>query len=279
MSLAALRDAINLLTARPELWIPGIACGFLSALLWVVLFAWGAFFAGRLFILVLLAAVFFVTGIYVAIKQDGTGLMGLIRGSVPYYFRVLTPTLVIVFGIMLVFILVILTLALFGIQPDPGLMTFLTFGVVFPTLMLTFFYDTAAVLEDRKVFESLQRSIEIVTGNLFAVMVFYLACFFIFCTAAFTFFVAWTSVLADRLEPITHYNETQIAAFTPDQLTGLIGQDGLWITAACIAAAISLLLPILYTYKACFFRIVAGTTLPIQQTVGEYDSKGRWYKY
>jgi hypothetical protein len=34
---------------------------------------------------------------------------------------------------------------------------------------------------------------------------------------------------------------------------------------------------IFYTYKACFFRRYAtGTTAP---PVGEYDEKGRWYKY
>jgi hypothetical protein len=279
MSLAAIRDAIDLLTTRPALWIPGIACGLLAALVWIVTYIGGVFFAGRLLIFVLLAMIFFVTVSLMAIRDNGKGAKDLLRESGAYYFRVLTPTLVIISGIVLVFALVILTLALFGIQPYAGLVTFLIFGVLLPTLMLTFFYDTAAVFEDKKVFESLQRSIEVVTANLFEVMLFYIGCFVISCTVAFVFFVAWTAALADRLEPLTHYNETQIAALTADQFTGLIGQGGFWVTAACIFGVITLLFPLLFTYKACFFRIISGRTIPIEQTIGEYDSKGRWYKY
>lgn len=279
MSLRALRDAIDLLTSRLVLWVPGAACGVLGALLWIVLFMFGAFFSGRLFIFVLLAAVFCITGMYLEMKNDGTGISGMLKASTAYYFRVLTPTLVIVFGITLVFVMVILTLALFGMQPDPGLLTFLTIGVILPVIMLTFFYDCAAVFDDKKVFESLQRSIEVVTANLFEVLLFYTGCFLIFCTISFAFFVAWTAALAERLEPLTHFNETQLASFTPDQLTAMTGQEGLVVTAICIFAAITVLLPVLFTYKACFYRIVSGTTVPIQQTIGEYDSKGRWYKY
>jgi hypothetical protein len=40
------------------------------------------------------------------------------------------------------------------------------------------------------------------------------------------------------------------------------------------------LLPILSTYKACFFRSLTKGSVPINQEIsGEYDSKGRWYKY
>ncbi len=38
-------------------------------------------------------------------------------------------------------------------------------------------------------------------------------------------------------------------------------------------------IPVIYTYKACFYQRVAGNVARIQQQVGEYDIKGRWYKY
>jgi MFS family permease len=280
MSLAALRDAIDLLTSRPILWLPGAACGLLCAILWIILSLSGTFYAGRFLVLVLLAAVFFIAGTYMAIRHEKPALSDMVKGGSAYYFRILTPTLIIVFGIALVFIVVILTLALFGMQPDPGLLTFLTFGVVLPTVMLTYFYDCAAVFEEKKVFESLQRSIEVVTAHLFEVMLFYFSCLFIFCIISFMIFVAWTAALADRLEPITHYNETQLAAFSPDTLTALIGQDGIYVTAVCIFAAITILFPLITAYKACFFNLISRTTInPIRQVAGEFDSKGRWYKY
>ncbi|OPY36079.1 MAG: hypothetical protein A4E35_02121 [Methanoregula sp. PtaU1.Bin051] len=279
MSLAALRETIDLLTTRPLLWLPGLACGLLAALIWIVFYVSGAFFAGRLLFFFLLVAIFFVAATYVSIRDEKPTVADMARGAKDYYFRLLTPTLVIAFGIVLVFVLVILTLAMFGTQPDYGILTFLTFGIVLPTVMLTYFYDCAVVLEERKVFESLQRSMEIVTANLFSILLFYISCFIIFCVTGFAFFVAWTAALADRLEPITHYNDTQLAAFTIDQLVPLIGYEGFIVTAVCIFAAVAILVPLLLTYKACYFKIVAGTTVPIQQMIGEYDSKGRWYKY
>jgi hypothetical protein len=76
-------------------------------------------------------------------------------------------------------------------------------------------------------------------------------------------------------------NETQLQTFTPDQFIALIGPMGMWITALVLFIGIFLLLPILYCYKACFFKKLSAGTITITQqpTVGEYDSKGRWYKY
>jgi hypothetical protein len=54
----------------------------------------------------------------------------------------------------------------------------------------------------------------------------------------------------------------------------------MWITAIIFFIGVFLLVPLLFTYKACFFRKLAhGTTVSSQETTGEYDSKGRWFKY
>jgi hypothetical protein len=60
----------------------------------------------------------------------------------------------------------------------------------------------------------------------------------------------------------------------------MIGQDGIWVTAIILFTGVLILLPVLCSYKACFFKKMASTVLMVeQQTYGEYDSKGRWYKY
>jgi uncharacterized membrane protein len=197
----------------------------------------------------------------------------------PYYFRLLLPTLVIVFWIIVAFMLLVLTLGLFSAAPDTGLLTFLILCIVVPTIMLTFFYDTAVVFEDRKVFESLKRSIEVVMANPGEVILFYAGCLIIVATIGFGLMVAWTAFLSDRLEPITHYNETQLQSFTPEQLSAMVGQDGVWVTAIIIFAGLAILVPLLYTYKACFYRRISGNTPVIEQVTGEYDSKGRWYRF
>jgi len=280
MSLSALKETINLLTRIPILWLPGFVCGALAAFLWLVLTTSGTFFAGRLLIIFSLVGLFFIIGMVAALQKKGSTFKDMLADGARYYFRVLLPTLVVAFSIVLVFILVILTLTLFGLTLDAGLLTFLVFGVLLPTVILTFFYDTAVIFEGKKVFESLERSIEVVTANLGEVILFFAGCLLIFCSVSFAMMIIWSAFLADHLEPITRYNETQIQSFTPDQLIGMIGQDGVWITALIIFCWIALLIPVLYTYKACFYRLVSGKIVQqVQQQVGEFDSKGRWYKY
>jgi uncharacterized membrane protein len=279
MSLDALRDTVNLLAKVPVLWIPGLVCGFLAAVLWLLLNQTGPFFAGRLLIIFSLVALFFIIGMLSLIKKSNSTIRVMIAEGAGYFFKVLVPTLVIAFGILLVFVMVVLTLTLVGSKPDAGLLTFLVFGVVLPTVALTFFYDTAVIFEDKKVFDSLQRSIDVVTTNLLEVVLFFAGCLLILMSISFTLMVVWTAILADRLEPITLYNETQIQAFAPEQLTGMIGQDGIWITAIILFAWMTIVIPLLYTYKACFYRRIVGKIAPIQQLIGEYDGKGRWYKY
>jgi hypothetical protein len=279
MSLAALKDTIDLLTRLPVLWVPGIACGMLAAMLWLVLNRSGTFFTARLLLIFSLVALFFISGMLVAVKKNSGSLRGMISDGTSNFFRLLVPTLVIAFGILLVFVMVVLTLTLIGAKPDAALLTFLVFGVVLPTVMLTFFYDTAVIFEGKKIFESLQRSIEVVTANLMEVILFFAGCLMILVTTSFAMLVIWTAFLADRLEPITEYNNTQLQSFTSDQLTTMIGADGVWITAFIIFCWIAFLVPLLYTYKACFYRLISGKLAPIQQQTGEYDSKGRWYKY
>jgi len=279
MSLAALREAIDLMVTRPLLWVPGLACGLLSFLLVLMAFYAGTFFAGRFAILIGLAAVWLAAIAYALVRTGDLTIGRAAREGAAQYFRILTPVLVVVCGIFLVFFLVAGTLTLAGIPADPSLLTFLIFGVMLPSVALTFFADCAAVFEGKKVFEAISRSIEVVTLNLFKTLLFYAGGILITCGVGFIFLLAWTAALADRLEPVTHFNETQYAAFTPHDLVSLIGTDGVWIGAVCVFCAVAVLFTVLVTYKACFYRSLAGTTLPIRQEIGEYDSKGRWYKY
>ena len=73
---------------------------------------------------------------------------------------------------MLVFILIFITLTLAGVAPDPVLMAAVSIVIMIPSIILSFFCDTAAVFEDRGVFESIRRSIELVRSRLQEVIVF-----------------------------------------------------------------------------------------------------------
>jgi hypothetical protein len=279
MAMTELREAVRLLARMPLLWIPGIAAGIFAAVLWLILMFYGTFFAGRLLVISGLVLLFFITGMFSLIKNDGGDIRSMLAGGRQYYFRVLLPLLVILFMILLVFVLVVLTLTLVGTTPDPALIVFLSFGVMIPSIILTFFSDTAAVFEDRKVFGSIQRSIEMVSVNISQAIAFFFTSAVVGFGILFGLMVVWEALLYDKLEPVTHYSEAQLQVFTPDQLLAIIGTDGIWITAGILFVAGLVLIPILFSYKACFFKKLPGKTVVIQQTTGEYDRKGRWYKY
>jgi hypothetical protein len=280
MAIAELKEAIILLKRLPSLWIPGIVGGILAAALWVTLNLSGTFFAGRLLLISGLVLLIFTTGMLVIIRNNEGDIRTMLTGGIRYYFRVLLPQLIIIFGVMLIFILVMVTFSLIGASSDISMVIAITFGFMIPTVILTFFYDTAAVFEEKKVFESIRRSIQLVMTHINDVIAFLFVCAGISIGIIFMLMIIWEAFLYDKLEPIIRYNETQLQTFTPDQLIALVGPGGMWITAIILFIGVFLLLPLLYTYKACFFKkLVRGAVIIQQPTTGDYDSKGRWYKY
>jgi hypothetical protein len=280
MAITELKEAINLLKRLPSLWIPGIVGGILTVALWVTLNLSGTFFAGRLLVIFGLVLLLFTTGLFVIIRNNEGDFRTMLTGGIRYYFRVLLPQLIIIFGIMLIFTLVMITFSLIGALSDIGIATALTIGFMIPIVILTFFYDTAAVFEERKVFDSIHRSIQLVMMHINDVIAFLFFCAAIIIGIIFMLMIIWEALLYDKLEPITRYNETQLQTFTPEQLIAMIGPGGMWITAVILFIGVFLLLPLLYSYKACFFRkLTQGAPLTQLPITGEFDSKGRWFKY
>jgi len=280
MAFGELRESIRVLGQTPELWISGAVAGALGAILWILFNLSGVFFTSRLVILAGLTMVLFVAGSFGRIKGPGTGTGAMLRYGVQYYFRVLLPWLVIMSVLLLVFVTITLVTVLFGENATDYMVTgVLAVLVMVPTLFVTFFCDTAAVFEDLRIFESLRRSITLTAAHAGEVLGFYVTCCLIAFADLFVFALVWEGMLYPELAPLAQDNQTQLANITPQQVIALIGPDGIWVTALTIFLALLFLVPVLLTYKACFFRALAGTPAPVQQMAGEFDSKGRWYKY
>ncbi len=281
MVLKELQEALRAIGQVPVLWIPGIVAGALCAVLWILLNLTGSFFTGRLVLISGLVMVLFVAGTFGLIRKNETGAVTMVREGVHYYFRVLLPWLVILFVFVLVFVTItIITMLSTGGSFDYEAMGLLAVVVMIPTLFLTFFCDTAAVFEDLRVFVSLRRSIAVVSGHAREVLGFFVVCFVLSFADLFVFALIWEGLLFDKLAPLASYNQTQFAAITPQQLVTLIGPDGMWVTAGVIFLGVVFLVPLLLAYKACFYRgLIGRPAATIQQMAGEFDSKGRWYKY
>ncbi len=281
MSVAELKEALALIGRIPVLWIPGLVAGFLGALFWVLLNLAGTFFTSRLIVIFGLILLLFIAGMLAVLKSGQGDGKTLLAGGLHAYFRVLLPLLVIIFGSTVIFVAGVIAFTAAGIPPDTASMGVLTFAIAVPVFVLTIFFDTAAVFENRRVFDSIRRSIEIVAIRFGEVLKFLIVSVLVSIVIVFGLLLVWEGLLYDKLVPLQSYNETQIQAFTPAQLNTLIGTTGMWITAVIIFIGLFLLIPILYSYKACFFKKIAGNFPIITQApmTGEYDSKGRWYKY
>jgi len=282
MVLKELQESVRVVWQTPVLWVTGIVAGLLGAVLWIMLNLSGTFFTSRLVIIAGLVMVLFVAGTFGLLKKNEKGAGTMVREGARYYFRVLLPGLVIFFMLMLVFVVIMTVMMIFSQgSTDYEAAGLCAIFFMVPTVFMAFFCDTAAVFEDLRVFASIRQSIVTVSRNTWKVLGFYVTCCVLSFIDFFVVAIIWEGLLFDKLEPLTHYNETQLAAFTPDQLVTMIGPDGMWVTALIIFLGVVFLVPILLTYKATFYQSLTkeSPAATVQQMTGEFDSKGRWYKY
>ncbi len=276
MALASLRSALDLLRS-PPFWLPGLAMGFFVAGTVVLQYFAGLFIAERLFVLEMVTFPFFVAGLMELVRSGERSFSSFASGGISGYFRVLLPSLLILFAILLTILLILIPLMVLGIAE--AALSFMALSVIITILFFTSFYDAAAVIEGRSVLDAIRRSIEFVLRHTRDSVIFYLVSIIISFLVFFGAMVLWTAVLYDRISPLASLNGTEIQAFTLEQLNALLGVDGIIITFLFLVLAMAVSVSIIYGFKACLFRDLSEGPAeePVQN--GEYDSKGRWYKY
>jgi len=269
MALDSLREAIARMADTPVLWISGLFMGALLALDLLIQAGGNTLFGSRFAFLGLCALPFFLGGSYGAIKGSNPGLQGYLRAGARYYFRILLAGVVIIAAALLTVFLVMIPFAILGgsLQATMGLSLL---GVAIPFSFFTFFFDTAVVLEERKVLDSIRRSVEFVLANPVKTAV-------IFVLSLIAGLFILSSYLSDRLQPLLEMNQTALQSMTQEQIVDLLAPPvfGTGSAIACIMIIVGGTL--LLSFKACFFRRHASAPSALPQ--GEFDEKGRWYRY
>ena len=281
MVSSTLHESLGLIARMPVLWIPGLYTGLLIAAGILAEYYAGTFFAGRLWIIGFVLLPLFVGGMLSAVKENTGDIRVFLRNGVRFYFRILLPGLVILFAGILTFALLTIPLLILGLPSASGLLIGLVAGVAVPFAFVTYFFDVIAVFEESPVFETVRRSVEFVLTHFSRVFRFYLVNIVIAVAIVFAAAVVWTAFLYEQLQPLTTMNTTEIQLLTPEQLTALVGTSGIWTTAVIFLLGVTILFTILWTYKACLYRSTPMTyqDIPVVPQQGEFDSKGRWYKY
>jgi hypothetical protein len=274
------REALRTIAERPVLLLAGACLGIIFSSGLVLQLYLGSFLAERLIFLGALSLPFILGGAYGVVQGDDRSLQAFFREGAKNYFRILLPVIVIIFAAFLTLILLSLPLTLLGIgTSEGGILSILT-GVAVPFLFLTFFTDVAAVIEGTGVFESIRRGIEFVAARPIRVFVFYITTMLVAVPAA-TFIALVTELVLfahrpDLMEAVSSGNVTAVQNLQPAEIIAALGPDGVWIYALTTMVVIIPVGTVLVVYKICFFR---GTVPRAPVTVGEYDEKGRWYRY
>jgi hypothetical protein len=280
MVLASLREAFSLIIRHPVLWLPGILLALAGAVDLNIWYYGGSFLAGKLWVLEIVVLPFFVAGLLSAVKNNDMTFHGFVTSGLKNYFRVLLPGIVILFAALITAVLLIVPLSLIGTPESAmGLYAGILLGVAVPFIFMMYFYDAVAVFENEKVFESIRRSIELTMNHTGLVVKFFIVNIVILLFGFFFIFMIWTMTFYDKLTPLTTMNATEIQTITPEYFISLLGADGIIISSVIFAIGSLVLVTVLYTYKACFYKVLAGTAPPVAMIQGEYDEKGRWYKY
>ncbi|QYZ79880.1 hypothetical protein E2N92_10820 [Methanofollis formosanus] len=283
MVLASLQDAFGLLRKYPAFWAAGIVAGAAFGLDLLLEFSGEVFFASKVLLLGMLLVPFFAAGAYGTAHREDRSMAVFLEEGKKGYFRVLLPGIVLFFVAMVTLFLLAIPITLILGESALAVAGSTALGVILSLAFFAYFYDVAAVTEELGVFASLQRSGAVVITRLWQVLGFYLVNLFALFALGFGVLIVWSMLVYEKLAPLAESGEAFAfdaanATATQAQFIALLGPDGAMITAVTYAVFIVLAVPFALAFKAAFYARQADGAVeaPIE---GEYDEKGRWYRY
>ena len=240
---------------HPVMWIYPILAGlfFFAAVMFALAEVTDYFGLKFVHLFFVFVSPFFVAGTYAAVKSGDFSVKSYFKSAAEGYFRIMLPKTALYFVIVL--ILFITTIPASFTQ-NAAFFSVFAFFIAVPMIMLTFFYDTAAIFENKKIFESLTRSIGLVSAKPLEVILF----FIVAALLAFVFFMGytmvWSSLLAEEFEPLLTMTQSELTAFSQDpaNLVNLLGDRGVLVTAVISGITMLLFTLIFLPYKAVFYR-------------------------
>lgn len=270
-------ETFGLLKAYPLLWLGGLIIGAISAGD-ILVGGMESAATGSIQILSFLLFPFIIAGSYGIIREKKGDLATFLRYATGHYFRVLLPLIIIVFAAFVTIFLLIIPMALMGGGPTPDMIFFIAMGVIIPFMLFTYFYDCFAVFSDEKIFDSIRSSITIVLYNSWKILLFIIVNIVVLGTLLFGLAFVWMGLLWEKMSEIGAMDPEVISAMSGEEVMALLGPDALFATAVILFIWALIATPFTIAFKAAFFQRL-GEVPQIEQQVGVYDEKGRWYKY
>ncbi len=274
-------DAIGLLK-KPVLWLPGLYAGALiAAFIWLA-FSGGEFIAGKLLFLGAVLFPFFIAGALGCMKEGEYTISLFGRSAIRFFFPVLLPVVVASAVLILLLILFSIPFSIAG-QNDPSMIAGLFIGIMIPVLIFTFFADNVAVSEGLAIFATLKQSMMIASRSITTIITCVIISMVTAGALGMVLATVWGMILSDKFTQYMDLGAAEqqkiFAGFTLADWQGILGPEGLIVTAGMLGVSLIILVPFFIVYKQQCYLSALSVPAPVIPQSGEYDEKGRWYKY
>ena len=283
MVFASLAEAVKAYGKMPHVWISGIFSALAILLTYYLAFTVNQTAGLAVLVIFFFAFPYVLAGTY-GVLIDNNKKKGAFRIYARYGFRrCLFPNILLVLLTWFLMNLVTMLLLTFGVSAELAL--YISLFVVIPLVFFCYFADITAIRHNLTMGQAVKDSARRVALGSFSITVFYLMNIAVIFFASFVLSMVMSFVGFEALLPLAEMTEEALLALTPEELVTLVMTPEI-IQASFVSLAITafIFVPFFVSYKTYFFKrmlsVYNGSA--VQHTAeedGEYDEKGRWFKY
>ncbi|HJK51793.1 MAG TPA: hypothetical protein O0X60_01585 [Methanocorpusculum sp.] len=281
MAVQSLGEAVGWMLRSPYVWLSGLWTAAILLISWYLYTNIGIMTAFSVAFVLAFVLPALIAGTYGIVAESESSFRVFRRYAVCCYFRQLLTSILVfliawVFSQFISYMLLVLGFGM-GASMQVALFVFI------PVIFFCYFADVTAVINEKRIFASVKDSFLRVANGSFSLAVFYLINIGLLILASFDLSLVFAAVAGDALLPVASMTQDEILSLSQDELLAIMSApEVVFAGFAAFAVCAVFFVPLFTLYKACFFgntSLLVLPDMPPREQTGEYDEKGRWYKY
>lgn len=283
MVFTSLAQAVKAYGKMPHVWISGIFAALAILLTYYLAFTVSEVAGLAVMVIFFFAFPYILAGTY-GVLIDNNKKKGAFKIYARYGFRrCLFPNILLVLLTWFLMNLATSLLLIFGVSPEMAL--YVSLFVVIPLVFFCYFADITAIRHNLTMGQAVKDSAKRVSAGSFSITAFYLMNIALLFFASFFMSLVMSFVGFEALMPLTELTEEAVASMPLEELTALVlTPEVIFATVISLAVTALVFVPFFVSFKTYFFKrmltVYNGSAYhrPAEEE-GEYDEKGRWFKY
>ena len=283
MVFTSLAQAVKAYGKMPHVWISGIFSALAILLTYYLAFTVSEVAGLAVMVIFFFAFPYILAGTY-GVLIDNNKKKGAFKIYARYGFRrCLFPNILLVLLTWFLMNLATSLLLIFGVSPEMAL--YVSLFVVIPLVFFCYFADITAIRHNLTMGQAVKDSAKRVSAGSFSITAFYLMNIALLFFASFFMSLVMSFIGFEALMPLTELTEEAVASMPLEELTALVlTPEVIFATVISLAVTALVFVPFFVSFKTYFFKrmltVYNGSAYhrPAEEE-GEYDEKGRWFKY